>query len=110
MNFPCLVLPYQWSPSRWKTFVSVLTQTIPLTGGCCAAAAGPAAVFAVCLADEAAGGAAGGGSEAAAGFPVAGAIEDPFAIELAADAVTSGPILPIVEALTPARERSAAEE
>ena len=33
MYLPFLVFPYQWSPSRWKTFVSVLTQTIPGDGG-----------------------------------------------------------------------------
>src|SRR5580765_1684388 len=111
MNLPCFVLPYQWSPSRWKTFVSVLTQTIPLTGGCCGGpAAASAAVLEVFFADEAAGGAAGGGAEAGAERPAAGAIADPFAVELAADAVTMGLIFSIVDLETPARERSAAEE
>jgi hypothetical protein len=29
MYDPCLVLPYQRSPSRWYTFVSVFTHTMP---------------------------------------------------------------------------------
>src|SRR5580704_12479147 len=29
MYCPCLVLPYQGSPSLWKTFVEVLTHTFP---------------------------------------------------------------------------------
>src|SRR5580765_8098849 len=117
MNFPCLVFPYQWSPSRWKTFVSVLTQTISLAGGCCGVpAAASEAVLEVFFA-EAAGGAAGGGSEVGAERLVAGAIEDevscaelPFAMEPAADAVTRGLIFSIVDLETPARERSPAEE
>ena len=33
MYDPCLVLPYQRSPSRWYTFVAVLTHTIPDPAG-----------------------------------------------------------------------------
>src|SRR5882724_2795711 len=33
MYWPCLVRPYQGSPSRWKILLSRLTQTIPLPGG-----------------------------------------------------------------------------
>lgn len=29
MHLPVLVLPYHLLPSRWKTLVAVLTQTIP---------------------------------------------------------------------------------
>src|SRR5215831_10354420 len=109
MNLPCFVLPYQRSPSRWKTFVSVLTQTIPLTGGCWGVpAAGSAAGF-----PEA-------GWEAillepaerevsvvgAAGFG-GGAVS---AAALLAETVTIEPILSIVDALTPARDKSATEE
>jgi hypothetical protein len=32
MNLPSLVLPYQRSPSRWKTLVFVCTRTMPLAG------------------------------------------------------------------------------
>ncbi|MBV8810877.1 MAG: hypothetical protein JO033_19585 [Acidobacteriaceae bacterium] len=33
MYLPFFVLPYQRSPARWYTFVSVLTQTMPLPAG-----------------------------------------------------------------------------
>lgn len=33
MYLPCTVRPYQRSPSRWYTFVSRLTQTMPFDGG-----------------------------------------------------------------------------
>src|SRR6266851_10084017 len=100
MYLPCLVFPYHLSPSRWKTFVSVLTQTMPLTGGAWAGA--DAAV----LEDEedAFGGAAagllagaGGGAEAAGAAALA-------------LTVTSGLIFSIVLAGTPAFDRSPTEE
>lgn len=36
MNFPCFVLPYQRSPSRWYTPESRFTHTMPFCGGSCA--------------------------------------------------------------------------
>src|SRR5215471_11558628 len=117
MNLPCLVLPYQWSPSRWKTFVSVLTQTIPLTGGCWGVPAADSAVFEdvdeavifeldeeelvdfeVSVAGAAgadAAGFAGGAASATAAFP---------------ETVTMPPILSIVDLFTPARDRSDTDE
>src|ERR1700675_2540541 len=99
MYLPCLVFPYHLSPSRWNTFVSVLTQTMPLTGG------GPAGsdTRAVEAEDfEAADGLlaeadAGAGWEAAGGAAFAAT-------------VTRGLIVSIVLAGTPAFDRSATEE
>ena len=97
MYLPFFVFPYQWSPSRWKIFVSVLTQTIPGDGGgwYCAGAELEA------LEEDAAGpfddaGAPGG----------TGADEDAVRPP---DTVTIGEILPMVPCETPARERSATD-
>ena len=60
MNLPCLVLPYHRSPSRWNTLLSVLTQTMPFTGGTCATVSVPVAVvFAASVVLVATAGAAG---------------------------------------------------
>src|SRR5947209_7931474 len=68
MYLPFLVFPYQRSPSRWKTFVSVLTHTIPGEGGgwYCAGAE---------LADFDAGADLAGALDDAGALEVAGALE-----------------------------------
>src|SRR2546425_672102 len=100
MYLPCLVFPYHLSPSRWKTFVSVLTQTMPLTGGAWAGADTAALedeedAFGDAAADLLAG--AGGGAETGGAAALA-------------PAFTSGRIFSIVSAETPARDRSGTEE
>src|ERR1700758_1372613 len=74
MYFPCLVFPYQRSPSRWKTFVSVFTHTMPSAGGACAdsalEAAGAEELAFFADEPEAAAGAAAGAEEAAEGVEV----------------------------------------
>src|SRR5512135_2908703 len=108
MYLPCLVFPYHLSPSRWKTLVSVLTQTIPFAGGAgwlvawaCEAGAG---LLAGCSARL---GSAGAGLAAAAGF-AAGAMG--LEAAGAAPTTTRDWILPIVLLETPAFARSSTEE
>src|SRR6516165_1756407 len=84
MYLPCFVLPYQRSPSRWNTLVSVLTQTMP-------GAAGAGAIdWVPCAAGEGA---------ALFALPIGGA-----------PTVTSGEISSIWRLETPARLRSATDE
>ena|SRR5436190_22117350 len=97
MYLPCLVFPYHLSPSRWNTFVSVLTQTMPLTGG------GPADSDIPALEEEDFEAMDGLLEEAAAGWEAA-------AGAAFAATVTSGLIFSIVFAETPAFDRSATEE
>src|SRR5689334_19152484 len=90
MNCPFLVLPYQRSPSRWKTFVLVFTHTIPFTGGVCAVVADAAVDAAGVLA----------GVELVAAAGAAGALV--AAPPATGFTVTSGVIFVIVAAGTPA--------
>src|SRR5438876_11182102 len=99
MYLPCLVFPYHLSPSRWKTFVSVLTQTMPLTGGF-----SPGGDTALEVEEEAVGGAASCLLAAAGwGAGAAGAAD-------LAPTVTRGVIFSIVLAGAPAVDRSPAAE
>src|ERR1700693_147432 len=100
MYSPCLVFPYHLSPSLWNTLVSVLTQTMPLDGG------GPAGADEDSREEDGCGGpAAGLLAGAGAGAEAAGAAG--FALALT---VTSGLMVSIVLAGTPAFARSPTEE
>ena len=97
MYWPFLVLPYQRSPSRWNTFVSVLTQTMPgAGGGWYCAGADVEALEDAAGAFDAAGAPGGTGAEEDAVRPP--------------DTVTIEEILLIVACGTPARDRSATDE
>jgi hypothetical protein len=101
MNFPSFVLPYHGSPWRWKTFVAVLTQTIPAAG----AVRGST--------EEAGAGDAGGGAlvrgETFAGAGAGAAVPAGARRASPAPAVTIGEIFSIVFGETPARDRSATD-
>src|SRR5712691_5366791 len=90
MYWPFFVWPYQRSPARWNTFVSVLTQTMPgwagagagavaSGGGFVAVGRGGAAAGGVARGGRIAGGLVGGASGAAeggvAGAEVTGGLE-----------------------------------
>ena len=106
MYFPFFVLPYQRSPSRWKIFVSVLTQTIPGDGGGWYCAGVELVDFEAEVLDG------GGALDLAAVFEDAGAPGGTGADDEALrplETVTRGEILVIVPWETPARERSATD-
>src|SRR5262249_52023851 len=108
IHLPSLVLPYQRSPSLWKTLVSVLTQTIPFWGGVRASwSAGAVAVVVVLAAVAAfvvsvALGAGGVVVVAGGAAPAPPAAAAPAAVPT----VTSGVILAMVALGTPAFSRS----
>src|SRR5207245_9407611 len=61
MNLPSFVLPYQRSPSRWKTLLFVFTHTIPAAGGdfastCAGSVVSEVPAFSLCADAGAAGG------------------------------------------------------
>ena len=103
MYFPCLVLPYHRSPARWKTFVSVLTHTIPGAGG------GTAGVDAVVALLEAALGLEAGAVAVVFVEGVLLLVECVDFDAVCVRVVTRGVILVIVASGTPAFDSSATE-
>src|SRR5215472_14524098 len=101
MNLPCFVFPYQRSPSRWYTFVSVFTHTIPFTGGCCAGWEADSVLAPRAGAALAAGCGAGAGSTSRAAGG-GGAYAWRAGAAACAPTVTSGVIFSIVLLGTPA--------